>query len=474
MMASKVALLEERKEERAWENWGRGEFAEEAMKQVLFSVPMILTSVAYYGIPLVSVMFAGHLGDLELAGATLASSWATVSGFTLMIGLNGAMETLCGQAYGAKMYRKMGIYLQASIIICLSACSMLAVVWWFTEPILILLRQDRAVAHAAAAYMRPLIPALFAYGQIQCLIRFLQTQSIVTPLVVCSVSSLLLHIPITFALVHPLGMGYTGAAVAAGVSQWISLLMLVSYAIFSKRFEETWQGFSTEAFAIILPTLRLAIPSAIMVCLEYWAFEIMVLLAGLTPNTVLSTSLIAMCANTETVAYNITYGFSAVISAHVANELGAGHVDKAKKAVKVTLKLSIILALTFVLLLVFGHNAWAHLFSNSPLVITEFVRMTPLLSASILLDSTQGILSGVSRGCGWQHLAAWTNLAAFYLIGMPIALTLCFVMNFYVKGLWAGLVCGLFFQASTLLIIVLRTDWTSINLSVENDNCVLT
>ncbi|XP_078432819.1 protein DETOXIFICATION 19-like isoform X5 [Wolffia australiana] len=426
MMASKVALLEERKEERAWENWGRGEFAEEAMKQVLFSVPMILTSVAYYGIPLVSVMFAGHLGDLELAGATLASSWATVSGFTLMIGLNGAMETLCGQAYGAKMYRKMGIYLQASIIICLSACSMLAVVWWFTEPILILLRQDRAVAHAAAAYMRPLIPALFAYGQIQCLIRFLQTQSIVTPLVVCSVSSLLLHIPITFALVHPLGMGYTGAAVAAGVSQWISLLMLVSYAIFSKRFEETWQGFSTEAFAIILPTLRLAIPSAIMVC------------------------------------------------AHVANELGAGHVDKAKKAVKVTLKLSIILALTFVLLLVFGHNAWAHLFSNSPLVITEFVRMTPLLSASILLDSTQGILSGVSRGCGWQHLAAWTNLAAFYLIGMPIALTLCFVMNFYVKGLWAGLVCGLFFQASTLLIIVLRTDWTSINLSVENDNCVLT
>ncbi|PQM33638.1 protein DETOXIFICATION 19-like [Prunus yedoensis var. nudiflora] len=45
---------------------------------------MILTNVCYYTIPLISVMFAGHLGELELAGATLANSWATVTGFALM------------------------------------------------------------------------------------------------------------------------------------------------------------------------------------------------------------------------------------------------------------------------------------------------------------------------------------------------------------------------------------------------------
>ena len=67
------------------EKWTTGEVAEEVKQQVMFSLPMILTNVACYSIPLISVMFAGHLGDLELAGATLANSWATVTGYTLMV-----------------------------------------------------------------------------------------------------------------------------------------------------------------------------------------------------------------------------------------------------------------------------------------------------------------------------------------------------------------------------------------------------
>lgn len=59
--------------------------AAEAKRQVQFALPMTLTNVFYYGITLVSVMFAGHLGELELAGATLANSWATVTGFAFMV-----------------------------------------------------------------------------------------------------------------------------------------------------------------------------------------------------------------------------------------------------------------------------------------------------------------------------------------------------------------------------------------------------
>ncbi|CAA2966617.1 DETOXIFICATION 19-like [Olea europaea subsp. europaea] len=33
------------------------------------------------------------------------------------VGLSGALETLCGRGYGAKQYRMLGIYLQASCII---------------------------------------------------------------------------------------------------------------------------------------------------------------------------------------------------------------------------------------------------------------------------------------------------------------------------------------------------------------------
>nr|POE75971.1 protein detoxification 19 [Quercus suber] len=57
----------------------------EAKTQLLFSLPMILTNVFCYLITLISVMFAAHLGKLELASATLASSWASVTGLSVVI-----------------------------------------------------------------------------------------------------------------------------------------------------------------------------------------------------------------------------------------------------------------------------------------------------------------------------------------------------------------------------------------------------
>ncbi|KAI5008448.1 hypothetical protein ZWY2020_009496 [Hordeum vulgare] len=58
---------------------------EEAWMQLQFAVPMVLTNMSYYSIPLVSVMFSGHLGNVHLAGATLGNSWATVTGYAFVV-----------------------------------------------------------------------------------------------------------------------------------------------------------------------------------------------------------------------------------------------------------------------------------------------------------------------------------------------------------------------------------------------------
>ncbi|KAG1368377.1 hypothetical protein COCNU_14G008450 [Cocos nucifera] len=82
---SSSSLLESGGGERRREGWWRRILdAEEAKGQLLFALPMILTNMSYYAVTLVSVMFAGHLGDLELAGATLGNSWGTVTGIALM------------------------------------------------------------------------------------------------------------------------------------------------------------------------------------------------------------------------------------------------------------------------------------------------------------------------------------------------------------------------------------------------------
>nr|POF24117.1 protein detoxification 38 [Quercus suber] len=40
---------------------------------------------------------------------------------------------------------------------------------------------------------------------------------------------------------------------------------------------------------------------------------------------------------------------------------------------------------------------------------------------------------GVAKGCGWQHLAVYVNLATFYIIGVPIACILGFKTNLKAK-----------------------------------------
>ncbi|KAL6845482.1 hypothetical protein ACP4OV_024977 [Aristida adscensionis] len=438
---------------------------EEAWAQLQFAVPMILTSMSYYGIPLVSVMFAGHLGEVHLAGATLGNSWATVTGYALVTGLSGGLETLCGQAYGARLYRALGLYLQASLLVAAAAAALVSALWCFTEPLLLWLGQDPAVSRAAAAFVRPQVPGLFAFAFVQCLLRYLQAQSAVAPLLACSAAPFALHLALAHLLVNVLGLGLAGAAAAVSASFWASCLMLLACAARS----ETWGGLSAEAFRYVLPTVKLAAPSAVMVCLEIWAFELLVLVAGLLPDSTVSTSLIAMCSSTEAIAFMITYGFSAAVSTRVSNEIGAGNVEKAKNAVSVTLKLSVLLAASFVLLLAFGHGLWASLFSGSARIVSEFAAITPLMVISIVLDSAQGVLSGVSRGCGWQHLGAMTNLVAYYFVGVPLAILFAFKLKLYAKGLWAGLICGLTCQACSLLVITVRTKWSKIAEAMQEE-----
>jgi len=63
----------------------RRELVEEVKKQLWLSGPLVSVALLNYGINLISVMFVGHLGELSLSGASMATSFASVTGFTLLV-----------------------------------------------------------------------------------------------------------------------------------------------------------------------------------------------------------------------------------------------------------------------------------------------------------------------------------------------------------------------------------------------------
>lgn len=56
------------------------------------------------------------------------------------------------------------------------------------------------------------------------------------------------------------------------------------YILMSERCKLTWTGFSLQAFSGLGEFLKLSIASAVMLCLETWYYQILVLIAGLLQN----------------------------------------------------------------------------------------------------------------------------------------------------------------------------------------------
>ncbi|KAL7171072.1 hypothetical protein ACSBR2_035852 [Camellia fascicularis] len=284
-------------------------------------------------------------------------------------------------------------------------------------------------------------------------------QSLTLPMLISSCATLAFHIPLCWVLVFKSGLDNLGGALAIDISIWLNVIFLVLYMKYSSSCEKTRVPISMEVLRGVGEFFSFAIPSAVMICLEWWLFELLILLSGLLPNPQLETSVLSVCLNTVATLYAIPYGFGAAVSTRVSNELGAGNPQGARVAVFAMMFLAvaettIVSATLFACRRVFGYT-----FSNEKEVVDYVTAMAPLVCLTVIMDSIQGVLSGVARGCGWQHIGAYVNLGAFYLCGIPIAAILAFWVQLRGKGLWIGIQAGAFVQAIMMAIITRSTNW---------------
>jgi len=57
----------------------------EMKKQLKLAGPLIMANVLQFMLEIVSVMFVGHLGELALSGASMATSFGSVTGLNLLV-----------------------------------------------------------------------------------------------------------------------------------------------------------------------------------------------------------------------------------------------------------------------------------------------------------------------------------------------------------------------------------------------------
>ncbi|KAK8946748.1 Protein TRANSPARENT TESTA 12 [Platanthera zijinensis] len=430
---------------------------------VRLAAPAVVVYMVNYIMSMSTQIFSGHLGTLELAGASLGNTGVQVFAYGLMLGMGSAVETLCGQAYGAHKYGMLGIYMQRSTVLLTAVGIPLAVAYAFSRPLLILIGQSPAIASAASVFVYGLIPQIFAYAANFPIQKFLQSQSIVAPSAYISTAVVVLHLLLSWIAVYRLGMGLLGASLVLSFSWWIVVVAQFVYIKTSKRCRLTWSGFSWKAFTGLPEFLKLSTASAVMLCLETWYFQVLVLIAGLLPNPELALDSLSVCMSISGWVFMISVGFNAAASVRVSNELGAGNPKSAAFSVLVVTMMSFIISVIIAIIIICLRNYISYVFTEGEKVAEAVSDLCPLLAVTIILNGIQPVLSGVAVGCGWQSFVAYVNVGCYYIIGIPAGVLLGFEfgLGLGAKGIWTGMIGGTFIQTVILLWVTFRTNWNN-------------
>ncbi|KAJ0971597.1 hypothetical protein J5N97_019556 [Dioscorea zingiberensis] len=447
------------REREARKRWTSSDFMKESGRLGRVAGPMLVVSLSQLLLQFISVVMVSHLGEIPLSATTIATSTTAVTGFSLLVGMGSALDTLCGQAYGAQQYEKLATNTYSAMFSLSLVGLPLCLLWLFMDKLLSLIGQDPLISHEAGKYIKLLIPSLFAYSINQPLMKFLQSQSLIFPILLSSIVTLCLHLPLCWFLVFKIGFGNAGAALSTNISNWGNALVLGVYIKLSKSCERTRMPISIEAIKGVHEFMKLALPSATMLCLQWWSVELLILMSGFLPNAKLETSVLSICLTIVQVLFCFPYGFGAAASTRISNELGAGNSQGARFSAYVVLCLAVIQGTIVSATLFAIRRVWAYAFSNIKEVADHVTQLAPLVCLSVIMDCLQGVLSGIARGCGWQHIGAYANFVGLYLIGTPLAIILGFVVHMRGQGIWIGIWSGASIQSIFLLLITIFTNW---------------
>ncbi|GAB2252885.1 hypothetical protein Droror1_Dr00005732 [Drosera rotundifolia] len=435
------------------------EIQREVKQQVKLVVPPITWSVLLYSLPVVTLMFVGHLGELQLSAAALSTSFTSVTSTCILIGMSSGLEKFSEKLFGAKQFNTMEKQFQRALLVHLLLCIPLAIICIFTGEILKLLGQDPLLSAEAGAYARVTISSLFPFAFLQCIIRFLQTDKDVIPVITTAGTTAILHIPICYLMVFKTGLGYKGAPLAITASLWIQVGLLAIYIGKSDATKRTWTGFSKHPFHDVPNYLGLADPSTVVLCLELWALQIQILIAGWLPNPMLETSVLSISLNIYIMVSMIPVGLSGAVSTRVSDELGAARPHAARTSAFAAVLMVAAEGILAAIAMIVMHNVLGYCYSKEHKVVKHVGQMVFLTAGAQFIDGIPTVLSGVARGCGWQKISTCVNIGAYFAVGIPCGLLLAFYYHLGVKGLLAGIIVTQLVKLLAFIIITLRIDW---------------
>lgn len=376
------------------------------------------------------MVFAGHAHEKNgltvatvFAGVSLSNLFCNVTFRSLIIGMTGAMETLGSQNNGAGRYAEVGRTLHRSIFV-LALTSLLSVgAWWNTENFFLLVGMDPLVSHVSGRYVRIRMLEMPISCFYESYEKYLMSIGVMRP---AMYGNMALNVSVTIFCsfgIFIMHWDYRCLAASWVLSVCIALSVMLATSYKHPHVVRTskipWDWDSVLNRDKLRDFVNLGIPGTLMLCSEWWAYEILTVFAGrLGTNEVAAETIIMQLA---ALAFMLPLGLSVATASIIGNALGKGKRTYAMQMSHISLMTILTMELGVgVFLQLFG-KIFCRTFTEDTGVLETTYELVGFLSLFCLIDGVQGVSSG--------GMSSYICCAAFVWFAVMSMFMLCCVMS---------------------------------------------
>ncbi|KAG3113159.1 hypothetical protein PI124_g7493 [Phytophthora idaei] len=409
-------------------------------------------------------MFLGRLGSRELAASALANVW-TGGVQVLIFGFAVSVCTLCSQAYGAKNYRLVGVWLQLALLFLLVLSVPVMVSFFYVDRILSVVTDDHEILALADTYARYLAPSVLPQA-IYCAVRqYLQAQEIVRPATIISIASVAVSLGSNYFFIYGCGsvrgLGFIGAPIAQSVSSMFQPTALVIYAFWYRGYhKKTWFGLDLRA-CLQWERMRffafLSAGMTVNLALDEWVYNVISALAGSLGAWNLAANSILF--NLWGLIFGIYWGFGLPTQVRVANFLGANRPVAAKRILHVGFVLGGLTAFVSALLVYVFRDPLAGFFTHDPIVVSAITSTMPIFCTAVFVSGLHVIMSAVVEAMSLATTLVVITTIGSWVVMLPASYIMGLQWNGGLHGLWWGSLVGETVKFSLLALALWHIDW---------------
>ena len=418
-------------------------------------------AVAQLGLPLmglVDIAVIGRVSVADLAAAAMARSIGFAS-FVLAMGVAMGLEPLAAQALGAREPERAWEALWTTLRAVLAMWLPLMVVGMGVTYLLEPLGIEADVVRRTRAYMIGQAPGLAMYGAFMAVKIFLQSNGKTRPALLAVGLANVLNLAVCNLLVRgddvlielalpPLGLPRLGAFGAGLASSVASLVLVLVVAIAARPYRPSRRGPRVPARVV----LTLGTPIGLMMLAEMGVFTVVSLVAGKLGKEIVSAHQVAIGLASFT--YMGALGVAGATAVQVGRAVGAG--TSTRRAGLLGIGVGLVMMALPALVFASVPRPLAAIFTRDPAVIELGASLLRIAGVFQLFDGVQACAGGALRGAGDVRYAFLVNVAAYWVIGFPVALLLGFPLGFGARGLWWGLTLGLILASIALTLRFVR------------------